>query len=94
MKDKKICLLGLVYIGLPTAAMFATHAYRVVGVDINNKIVEALNHAKITIEEPYLDIIVQAAVRSGNLVVKTEPEESNVFIIAVPTTITKDKKLT
>lgn len=88
---KKICISGLGYIGLPTAAMFATHGHEIVGVDVNQKVVSALNQGKITIEEPYLDIMVQAAVTSGNLKAKTEPEEADVFIIAVPTPINENK---
>jgi len=92
MQRKKICVLGLGYIGLPTAAMFATHGHNVIGVDVRSKVVDALNNAKITIEEPYLDILVQAAVKSENLIGRTEPEEADVFIIAVPTPITNDKR--
>lgn len=92
MQRKKICVLGLGYIGLPTAAMFATHGHNVIGVDVRSKVVDALNNAKITIEEPYLDILVQAAVKSENLIGSTEPEEADVFIIAVPTPITNDKR--
>ena len=91
MDKKKICVLGLGYIGLPTAAMFATHGHNVVGVDIRQDVVDALNHARITIEEPYLDILVQAAVKSENLVGSLHPEEADVFIIAVPTPIGEDK---
>ena len=71
--------------------MFATHGHKIVGVDINKNIVEALNQGKIIIEEPYLDIMVQAAVTSGNLVASTEPVEADVFIISVPTPINPDK---
>ncbi|WP_042683473.1 nucleotide sugar dehydrogenase [Anaerosalibacter massiliensis] len=92
MKQQKICVIGLGYIGLPTSAMFATHGCEVVGVDINGKVVEALSKGKIIIEEPYLDIMVQAAVRSGHLKAKRKPETADVFIISVPTPITKDKK--
>jgi UDP-N-acetyl-D-mannosaminuronic acid dehydrogenase len=88
---KKICIIGLGYIGLPTAAMFATHGHKIVGVDINKNVVGALNQGKIIIEEPYLDIMVQAAVSSGNLKAQTTPEESDVFIISVPTPINSDK---
>jgi UDP-N-acetyl-D-mannosaminuronic acid dehydrogenase len=88
---KKICILGLGYIGLPTAAMFATHGHKIIGVDIRPEVVEALNQGKIIIEEPYLDIMVQAAVTSGNLVASTTPEEADVFIIAVGTPINEDK---
>ncbi|NLD50572.1 MAG: nucleotide sugar dehydrogenase [Clostridiaceae bacterium] len=92
MSASKICIIGLGYIGLPTAAMFATHGHKIVGVDINGGVVDALNQGKITITEPYLDIMVQAAVTSGNLVGKVTPESADVFIIAVPTPITEDKK--
>lgn len=88
---KKICIIGLGYIGLPTAAMFATHGHTIVGVDVNIKVVESLNQGKIIIEEPYLDIMVQAAVTSGNLKAQLTPEEANVFIICVPTPINPDK---
>lgn len=92
MNQIKICVMGLGYIGLPTSAMFATHGCKVIGVDVNEKVVDALNKGEITIEEPYLDIMVQAAVRSGNLIADTKPHEADAFIIAVPTPITKDKK--
>lgn len=92
MNNKKICVVGLGYIGLPTSAMFATHGCQVIGVDVNKEVVNALNRGEIIIEEPYLDIMVQAAVRSGHLKADTKPQESDVFIIAVPTPITEDKK--
>lgn len=92
MNNIKICVIGLGYIGLPTSAMFATHGCQVVGVDVNEKVVDALNRGEITIEEPYLDIMVQAAVRSGHLKAYTVPQEADAFIIAVPTPITEDKK--
>lgn len=88
---KKICIIGLGYIGLPTAAMFATHGHSIVGVDVKKEVVESLNQGKIIIEEPYLDIMVQAAVTSGNLRAQQSPEEADVFIIAVPTPINADK---
>lgn len=56
---KKICIIGLGYIGLPTAVMFASNGYKVVGVDINNKIIDALEKGEVIIEEPYLKNIVQ-----------------------------------
>ena len=87
-----ICVLGLGYIGLPTASMFATHGQKVLGVDVNQEVVEILNQGEIHIEEPGLKTIVQAAVGSGNLEVSSSPGKSDVFIIAVPTPITGDKK--
>ncbi|NLC67666.1 MAG: nucleotide sugar dehydrogenase [Clostridiaceae bacterium] len=89
---KKICIIGLGYTGLPTAAMFATHGHEIVGVDINENVIDSLNRGKITIYEPYLDILVQAAVTSGNLRGSSHPEEADAFIIAVPTPITGEKK--
>lgn len=71
--------------------MFATHGHQIVGVDINTEVVNALNQGRIIIEEPYLDIMVQAAVTSGNLRAQTRPEEADVFIISVPTPINSDK---
>ena len=91
MEKLKIYVIGLGYIGLPTAVMFATHGHKVVGVDVNETVVEALNDARIIIKEPYLDILVHGAVNSGNLKAQTVPEEADVFIIAVPTPIQSDK---
>jgi UDP-N-acetyl-D-mannosaminuronic acid dehydrogenase len=88
---KSICVIGIGYIGLPTAAMFATHGHKITGVDLNKKVIEALNRGEIIIEEPYLDIMVQAAVSSGNLTGSTKPVEADVFIIAVGTPINEDK---
>lgn len=87
----KICIIGLGYIGLPTAAMFATHGHSVLGVDVNKKVVDALNKGKVIIEEPNLEETVNAAVKSGTLRASVEPEESEAFIICVPTPIKSDK---
>jgi len=91
VEKKKICIIGLGYIGLPTAVMFATHGHKVVGVDVNEKVIDALNDARIIIKEPYLDLLVHGAVNSGNLKAQKEPEEADVFIIAVPTPIRHNK---
>lgn len=88
---KKICVVGLGYIGLPTAAMFATHGHEIIGVDTNENVVNALKEGRITISEPYLDIMVQAAVTSGNLRGEYCPKEADVFIISVPTPITAQR---
>ena len=82
---KKICAFGLGYIGLPTATMFATHGFQVVGVDINKRVVGSLNNGEVHIHEPGLKTLIQAALKSGNLRVTCEPEPADVFIIAVPT---------
>jgi UDP-N-acetyl-D-mannosaminuronic acid dehydrogenase len=92
INEAKVCVLGLGYIGLPTASMFATHGLQVVGVDINDKIVDIINQGDIHIEEPGLKTLLKAAINSGNLTVKNEPEASDIFIIAVPTPITGEKK--
>jgi UDP-N-acetyl-D-mannosaminuronic acid dehydrogenase len=89
---KKICVLGLGYIGLPTASIMATKGYSVVGVDVDPKVVDTINHGDIHIVEPDLDILVKSAVHSGNLTASSQPQEADVFIIAVPTPFKKDKK--
>jgi len=87
-----ISVLGLGYTGLPTAGVFATHGYRVIGVDVNDRVVSKLKSGGIHIEEPGLETMVQAGLKSGSLIVKTEPEPADAFIIAVPTPITADKQ--
>lgn len=80
-----ICVLGLGYIGLPTASIFATKGKKVLGVDVVPRVVETINNGRIHIDEPDLDVLVQAAVHSGNLKAATEPARAGTFIIAVPT---------
>jgi len=63
---KSICVLGLGYIGLPTASIFATKGHHVNGVDVSPRVVDTINSGKIHIQEPDLDILVRAAVQSGN----------------------------
>jgi UDP-N-acetyl-D-mannosaminuronic acid dehydrogenase len=92
-KMKKICLLGLGYIGLPTAALFATHWHKVVGVDINKNIVETINKGIAPFDEPGLPELLETEIKSKNLIAKTEVEEANVFIIAVPTPLSKEMKM-
>lgn len=85
MNFQKICVLGLGYIGLPTASMFATNGLNVIGVDVNSRVVETLRGGDIHIHEPGLRTVVGAAVKSGNLTVSSQPEEADAFLIAVPT---------
>ena len=85
MNYQKICVLGLGYIGLPTASTFATNGLRVIGVDVNPQVVKILNSGQIHIVEPGLRTLVEAAVKSGNLTVSSQPEEADAFLIAVPT---------
>jgi len=80
-----LCVLGLGYIGLPTASIFATKGRRVLGVDISPAVVEIINSGRIHIQEPDLDVLVRAAVQSGNLKAATKPLPAEVFILAVPT---------
>ena len=88
----KICVLGLGYIGLPTASMFATHGCKVIGVDINDRVISKLKTGDIHIKEPGLKTIFQAGVKSNHLQIQTQPELADIFIIAVPTPITADKR--
>ncbi|KOO37246.1 nucleotide sugar dehydrogenase [Priestia koreensis] len=87
---KKICVIGLGYIGLPTAAIFAKAGYEIVGVDVNQKVVDSLNKGEIHIEEVGLPELVKEVVKSGNLRASLEPEKADVYIIAVPTPIHED----
>lgn len=82
---RKISVIGLGYIGLPTAAMFASRKIEVVGVDVNEATVDIINRGEIHIVEPDLDIVVHAAVHEGYLRAKTTPEPAEAFLIAVPT---------
>ncbi len=85
MKKKTICVVGLGYIGLPTAALLSNRGYQVYGVDVVQDVVDTINQGQIHIVEPELDIYVKAAVNTGKLVADTKPKEADVFIIAVPT---------
>jgi UDP-N-acetyl-D-mannosaminuronic acid dehydrogenase len=85
MPFNAISVVGLGYIGLPTAAMFASRRKNVVGVDINQKTVDTINAGNTHIVEPELNILVRAAVSQGYLRAVTQPEPADVFIIAVPT---------
>ncbi len=86
-----VCVLGLGYIGLPTASTFATHGIKVTGVDTNRQIVDGLNNGQLHLFEPGLRTLVQAALRSGNLVIRNQPQSADAFIIAVPTPFKPDK---
>ena len=82
---KNICVFGLGYIGLPTAAMFAHHGANVIGVDINQHAVDTINQGKIHIVEPGLEAIVKQAVDNGKLKASLTPVHSDAYLIAVPT---------
>ena len=89
----KICVLGLGYIGLPTATLFATHGHDVVGVDIEKNVVENINKGIPPFEEPGFLEILKKAIESKRIIAKTVVEESDVFIIAVPTPLDKGVKM-
>jgi UDP-N-acetyl-D-mannosaminuronic acid dehydrogenase len=80
-----LCVLGLGYIGLPTASIFATRGKKVLGVDVVPSVVETINRGEIHIEEPELDVLVRAAVDSGNLRAALKPEPAQTYVVAVPT---------
>ncbi len=84
-KIQTVCMVGLGYIGLPTAAMFAARRTKVIGVDINQHAVDTINQGRIHIVEPELDMIVHSAVHQGWLRATTRPEPADAFLIAVPT---------
>ena len=85
MSFETISVIGLGYIGLPTAAMFASRKKQVIGVDVNQHAVDTINRGEIHIVEPDLDMIVHAAVNEGYLKATLTPEPADAFLIAVPT---------
>ena len=74
---KKICVIGLGYIGLPTSAMFAQSGCEVIGVDISERVVNMLNQGHIHIEEPGLEEVVKAQVQNGNFRASLVPEKAD-----------------
>lgn len=93
IKDmKKISVLGLGYIGLPTACMLANNGFEVLGVDVNKEIIDKLNCGKLHIEEPELEKIFLDAFKNKKIKISLKLEESDVFIIAVPTPLNHKKK--
>ncbi|HKY56030.1 MAG TPA: nucleotide sugar dehydrogenase [Anaerolineales bacterium] len=90
MNIQKICVLGLGYIGLPTASTLATHGIKVIGVDINPDIIETLHQGEIHIHEPGLRDVVSQAIDSGNFSFSMQPEQADAFYIAVPTPFRDD----
>jgi len=82
---ESVCVMGLGYVGLPTASLLANRGFKVHGVDVNPRIVELISQGEVHITEPDLDVLVRAAVNSGNLTVGLEPKSADVFMVAVPT---------
>lgn len=92
MKTPKVSVIGLGYIGLPTAAVFASREISVLGVDVNQHCVDTINRGQIHIVEPDLDSVVHAAVSRGYLRASTSAEPADAFLIAVPTPFKDDFK--
>ena len=92
MNFNTICVVGLGYIGLPTATMFASRRKKVIGVDVTQSVVDTINRGEIHIVEPDLDIAVRAAVKEGSLHATTRPEPADAFLVAVPTPFKKGQK--
>lgn len=92
MHFQSVCVLGLGYIGLPTASTLAKAGMKVIGVDVDPQVLEGLRAGKIHIHEPGLHKLAQEALDSGNLSVSDHPAEADAFVIAVPTPVTEDNK--
>ncbi len=88
--ETSISVIGLGYIGLPTASILATKGFRVSGTDVRPDVVRTINQGNIHIDEPDLDILVRSAVNSGQLRAYDEPQAADVFILCVPTPIKPD----
>lgn len=92
LSEQKVMVVGLGYIGLPTAAVLANAGYDVLGLEINSEIVEVVNRGEIHIVEPDLDALVHEAVNSKRLRASTKPEPADIILIAVPTPFKDDHK--
>ncbi len=89
---KRLSVIGLGYVGLPTAAIFASRGLDVLGVDTDGGVVDLINQGQVHLVEPDLDRLVSDAVAAGKLRAQTQPEPADAFIIAVPTPFTDDRK--
>lgn len=92
IENTTVCVVGLGYIGLPTASLLGTRGFKVVGVDVSSDVVETINAGNIHIVEPDLDVLVKSAVGSGNLSASLEPVAADIFIIAVPTPLSGEQQ--
>ncbi len=88
----KVCVVGLGYIGLPTAAMLASRGHEVIGCDINERVVRMINEGQAHFQEPDLQMLLSAAVQTGRLRAQTTPVEADYYILAVPTPFYEGKK--
>ena len=93
MKFKTVCIVGLGYIGLPTAALLASKKISVIGYDVNPQVIEKINDGKIHIVEPDLAELVKQVVNSGYLKASISPNQAEAFVIAVPTPVTKSNRV-
>lgn len=89
---KTVSVIGMGYIGLPTCAIFASRGISVIGVDVNQRVVDSVNRGEVHIVEPDLDGLIQKVVSNGKLRASLSPEPADAFVIAVPTPITDDRK--
>jgi UDP-N-acetyl-D-mannosaminuronic acid dehydrogenase len=85
VSENKVTMMGLGYIGLPTAALIAGNKTQVNGVDVNPKVVDTINRGEVHIVEPDLDVAVSKAVSEGFLKASLEPEQADTYLIVVPT---------
>ena len=85
MAFRTISVIGLGYIGLPTAAIFAASGKNVIGVDVDHKVIDIINRGEIHIAEPGLNVIVKEVVDCGKFKALETPVPSDAFLIAVPT---------
>ena len=89
--NEKVCVVGLGYIGLPTAAVLAARGYTVHGVEVNAEAIRAVNSGRAHFSEPDLDMLIQAGVQTGRLKAHPKPADADVFIICVPTPLKESK---
>jgi UDP-N-acetyl-D-mannosaminuronic acid dehydrogenase len=87
-----VAVIGLGYIGLPTAAVFADNGVETIGVDLNAATVDCINDARSPISEPELDVVLRRVVQGGRLRAVTSPEPADAFVIAVPTPLTRKRE--
>lgn len=92
-REKSVSVIGLGYIGLPTAALLASKGYMVKGMDINEHVVETINKGEIHIVEPDLDAYVRSAVANGKLKAYSEVQAGDIYIVCVPTPFHADSEL-
>ena len=92
MRFQSVCVLGLGYIGLPTASTFSKSGLKVLGVDVDQNVLDNLNQRRIHIQEPGLYELVKEALDSRSLKLSDHPEEAAAYVIAVPTPVTEDNQ--